>query len=132
MFTPRQHKSAVLYLLRWTARLLSAVFIGLILLFLFGVSFDMSKITWQDIVGLTLFPFGLVAGLILGWKEELKGGSLAVGSVAAFYLIYGYVLSGSFRLGWWFAVFSIPGLLFLTYGLITRHASAQQIRTLAV
>ncbi len=109
-----------MFLLRWTARTLSAVSIGTILLFIFGEdTLDLSGVAWEELGALLLFPLGLLAGLILGWQEEVKGGALAVGSIAAFYLIYGLVLSGSIRQGWWFLIFAIPGFLFLLYGVIS-------------
>ena len=120
MFAPRQHENTFLFLLRWAARTLSAVSIGTILLFIFGEgSLDFSTSSWKEIGAMLLFPLGLLVGLILGWQEEIKGGALAVGSIAAFYLVYGLALSGSIRQGWWFLIFAVPGFLFLLYGLLS-------------
>ncbi|MGB7210567.1 MAG: hypothetical protein WBD27_18070 [Pyrinomonadaceae bacterium] len=84
---------------------------------------DFSTSSWKEIGAMLLFPLGLLVGLILGWQEEIKGGALAVGSIAAFYLVYGLALSGSIRQGWWFLIFAIPGFLFLLYGLLSRFRS---------
>jgi hypothetical protein len=80
---------------------------------------DFSTSSWKEIGAMLLFPLGLLVGLILGWQEEIKGGALAVGSIAAFYLVYGLALSGSIRQGWWFLIFAIPGFLFLLYGFLS-------------
>lgn len=57
-------------------------------------------------------------GLVLAWQDELKGGGVAVFSVLAFYVVYGFAFSGSIRQGWWFLLLTIPGFLFLFYGLM--------------
>ena len=117
MFPPRQNESNFLFGLRWSARLLSAVSIGLILLFIFGEGLDVSIIAWEEMGVLMLFPLGFLIGLLLGWQEELKGGALAVGSIAAFYFVYRLILNGSILQGWWFAIVALPGFLFLLYGI---------------
>lgn len=115
-----------LFLLRWTARSLSAVSIGTILLFIFGEgSLDLSGVAWEEIGAMLLFPLGLLVGLILAWQEEIKGGALAVFSIAAFYLVYGLALNGSIRQGWWFLIFAIPGFLFLLYGVLSNSSRAK-------
>ena len=67
---------------------------------------------------LMLFPLGFLIGLMHGWQEELKGGALAVGSIAAFYFVYRLILNGSTLQGWWFAIVAFPGFLFLLYGIL--------------
>ena len=119
MFTPRQHENNLLFILRWTARILSAVSIAMLLLFMFGEGLDLSNVTWEEMGAILLFPLGLIAGLIMGWQEETKGGALAVCSVAAFYFVYGLVLNGSLRQGWWIMIFAIPGFLYLFYGALS-------------
>ena len=78
---------------------------------------DVSIIAWEEMGVLMLFPLGFLIGLILGWQEELKGGALAVGSIAAFYFVYGLILNGSILQGGWFAIVALPGFLFLLYGI---------------
>lgn len=117
MLTSRENESNFLFGLRWSARVLSAVSIGLILMFIFGEGMDVSIIAWEEMGVLMLFPLGFLIGLILGWQEELKGGALAVGSIAAFYFVYGLILNGSILQGGWFAIVALPGFLFLLYGI---------------
>lgn len=59
--------------------------------------------------------------MILAWQEELKGGVLAICSVAAFYLVYGMALTGFNTQEWWLALFAVPGILFFAYGLLSRR-----------
>jgi len=101
--------------IRWFARISAAAGVAILLLFLFGEPFRLPDITWMQFVALIFFPFGLIAGLILGWFRELAGGLVAVGSVACFYLLVA-VVHGDWP-GWWFLVFASPGILFIFSGL---------------
>lgn len=123
MFAPREHENTGRYVLRWAARVLGAFCVGVLLLFFFGEEFDTSKIGVIDLVGLLFFPLGLIVGLVLGWQEEFWGGLIAAASVAGLYLIWGPIAHGSIFLGWWFLVFTIPGVLFLIYGVMRRADS---------
>lgn len=116
MFALRSGETRGLYILRWLARALSVCSIAFILLFVFGENWDVSAVTWEDAGLLLLFPLGFLSGLILGWQEELKGGALAVGSIAALYLVF--ALRSSLPHGWWFLILTVPGVLFLLYGLL--------------
>jgi hypothetical protein len=121
MFAQRPHETPFLFLLRWAARITSAVSIALILLFAFGENWQFSDVRWEEWGVVLLFPLGLVSGLILGWQEEIKGGILAVGSVVLFYLVYGLALTGSIGKNWWFALFALPGILYLVHGMLSRR-----------
>lgn len=116
MFTPRQDETRGLYLLRWAARILSVVSIGAILLFIFSVGIDIAKLTWGEVGVLVLFPLAFLSGLILGWEEELKGGALTMASLGLLLLVLGGPVAAI-----WFPILAIPGLLYLTYGLLWRR-----------
>ncbi len=111
---------AALFTLRWTARVLALATLLLLALFYIGEGVNVSDIAPREYVGLIFFPIGLVVGYLIAWKNELLGGVVAVGSILAFYLIYGALLNGSIMQGSAFLVFGIPGLLFLVYGLLSR------------
>lgn len=120
MFSPRVDEPTYLFTLRWIARLLSLGSIGFILLFVFGEGFNPSEVRPVEWLGLLFFPFGLMLGLVLGWRREMSGGIIAVGSIALFYLVYGLAINRAIFQGWWFLVLSIPGWLFLLYAVL-RH-----------
>lgn len=109
-------------LIRWMARVLSIVSTALLLLFLLGSGeqFDLSKITAKEWLGLLFFPFGVIIGFAIAWWKEGFGGSLAILSLLAFYVVYGWLVRGSF-LGWWFLVFGFPGLLFLASYALSKY-----------
>ena len=118
MFEPRKYEDKNLFMLRWTARIFAAACLAILFLFIFGENSDWSKISADEMIGLFFFPVGLIIGLILAWRKELPGGAIAVGSVLAFYFVYGLLLNGSLQQGWWFILFAIPGALFLAYGIV--------------
>ena len=112
--------SVMLITLRWIARVWSIGSIGLILLFFIGEGFAPTRVTPKEWVGLIFFPIGVVAGMLVGWRKEVWGGSITTMSILAFYAVYGCLLNGSFPKGWAFIIFSMPGLLFLAYWLLSR------------
>ena len=61
-------------------------------------------------------PIGFLSGLILGWKDELKGGAMTMGSIGALYLVL--LIKGQTHPGWWFLILGMPALLFIIYGLL--------------
>ena len=129
MFEAKKGEDKNFYGLRWTARILSAICLIILLLFIFGESSDWSKVTGKQFVGLLFFPVGLVVGLIIAFWKEFLGGAIAVGSVAAFYVVYGLLLNASLMQGWWFIVFVIPGALFLAYGIVMTGGQPLKIKS---
>ncbi|HEY8227765.1 MAG TPA: hypothetical protein VIG25_21020 [Pyrinomonadaceae bacterium] len=97
----------------WTARTLSVVSTLMLLLFLFGEPFPVTKIRPVEWLGLALFPGGIVLGFGVAWWREGLGGMITIGSLLIFYLVFVLLPSGSFSKGGWFFVFAIPGFLFL-------------------
>lgn len=111
-------------LIRWAARVLSIVSTTMLLLFLFGEKFDVSKVTASEWLGLAFFPFGVIVGFAVAWWKEGLGGGITVASMLALYLIYGWLVTGRTNLGWWFLVFAFPGLLFLASYVLSAFSGA--------
>ena len=99
------------------------------MLFLFGEKFEVSRVTTKQWVGLLFFPLGITVGLVIAWWKEGLGGAINVGSLAAFYLIYGLLLHEKLGQGWPFAVFAVPGVLFLISGMLSRSRARQLLHT---
>ena len=104
----------------WSARALSIVSAGLLLLFVVGEGFDPSGITLRQWAGLLFFPFGVLAGMGVGWWREGVGGAITVGSLLAFY-VWHLLAGGWLPRGFGFVAFALPGFLFLLYGLLSRR-----------
>ncbi len=101
-------------ILRWTARILSLLSVAFVLLFLFGEGFmvDGAWPTTIEWIGLLFFPFGLIFGLLIAWRNEFFGALLAAGSVIAFYG-WNFMISGDWPRGPYFLLLALPALLFL-------------------
>jgi len=122
-----QKSTKLILVLRWMARLGSLVSLAFLLLFFFGEEMHLSQLTTADILGLLFFPVGVTVGMLLGWRRETLGGAVTVLSLLAFYKVM-YAASGRFPDGIWFALFALPGLLFLYCGL-SRRQTTRIIRT---
>lgn len=114
--------SSVLYL-RWAARLTSLSSLGMLSLFL--QDFNPAKVRPTEWIGLAFFPFGLMIGMILGWKWPGVGALVGIGSLAAFYLVYGLFFAARFPAGPYFALFAFPALLFALEAWFTKTAPSE-------
>ena len=120
MFTKRENEETALFILRWSGRVFGLTVLFLLALFYLTGGVGATEITIRQYIGLLFFPVGLAIGFVVGWRNELAGGMISVLSVAAFYLVYGLLLSGSIRQGSAFLIFAVPGVLFLSYGILIR------------
>ena len=104
--------SVALRSLRWSARVLSILAVGTVLLFAFVEGLDLSRFHARELVLFVFFPLGVCLGMAVAWRREGLGGCITVASLAAFYLVH-RLSSPSFPRGCAFAVLSMPGFLFL-------------------
>lgn len=102
--------------MRLSARVLSIASTLVLLLFLFGEPFNVSRITPKQWAGLALLPLGVVVGFAMAWKKEILGGAITLGCVVTFCLLF----VGKVGHAWPFFVFAFPGLLFIISGLLAR------------
>lgn len=112
----------VLMVLRWLARLLGVLSIIVLVLFLTGEGFAASRISFEQWIGFLFFPFGVVAGFIVGWKKEILGGFISLLSLFCFYVIYGLLISGRLPAGWGFAILTLPAAFYLAAGIYAEIA----------
>jgi hypothetical protein len=110
-------------IVRWLARLSSVLSIGLLILFL--KDFNPAVVRPREWIGLAFFPVGVILGLGIAWWKEALGGAIALLSVAAFYLIYGWLLRGNVGTVA-FLVFASPAFLFLIAWLLSRTRGAER------
>lgn len=103
----------------WTARAWAIASIGMILL----LSVGQMPSTPRDWMGFVLYPAGIVAGMVVAWWREGIGGSITVGSLAAFYILH-TATEGRLPRGWGWLVLAAPGFLFLWSWKRQRTASA--------
>ncbi|MBU8922568.1 MAG: hypothetical protein KOO63_12190 [Bacteroidales bacterium] len=105
-------------ILRWIARLWS---IGSIVFIIStfvrkGLSFSSwSGIEWIMFI---FFPVGVIGGLIHGWRKEALGGSVAVFSILAYYLVH-FINVGVVPPGAQYILAAFPGLIYMGLWLFT-------------
>ena len=121
MFQQRRKEDLWLKLLRSVARVLSVVSTVVLILFIIGEGFEPSRIAPKEWLGLALFPTGLIIGFSIAWFREGAGGAVTIASLFGFYLAMQPSNS------WPFAVFALPGFLFLIYRLFSRVIRKQAV-----
>lgn len=102
--------------IEFLARLGSIASITLLVLVFWGEALNPSQISRTEWVGLVFFPIGITIGMVVAWWKEGLGSAITVGSLVAFYVVYGYVFKNHIG-GWAFIVFASPGFLFLLHWL---------------
>lgn len=107
---------------RWIARILSAVSIGLLTMFLTepGGGWPAAN----ELLGLALFPGAVAVGLALAWKYEATGGILAIGGLVGFYLWH-QTVDGTWPGGPYFVLFALPAVLFLICRYLASYNSSE-------
>ena len=93
---------------RWTARVVSILFLAVFILMFLTQGFSLNELTPREWISLFFFPFGATLGMILAWWQEGLGGAITVVSVFLSILVHDPSSGG----GYMFACAS-PGLLFL-------------------
>lgn len=119
MNSPMTNQFIALCTLRWLARILSILAVGVVLLFAFGEGLHLSRFASRELVLFMFFPLGVCLGMALGWRWEGLGGGISVASLAGFYLA-DRLMSSSFPRGFAFLAMAAPGFLFLLCWLWTR------------
>jgi hypothetical protein len=99
------------------ARITSIASVALLIMLFLGEGLDPSAITRNEWMGLVFFPIGVVIGMVVAWWKEGLGAAITLGSLAAFYLVWGWLLRNHIG-GWAFVTFASPGFLFLLHWLL--------------
>lgn len=102
--------------LRWVARAASLASLGLLAMFALSGGDAPTASEW---LMLAFFPIGVAIGMLVAWRSEILGGSIAAASLGAFYAIVSLDASRP-PMGPWFVVFASPALVLLVCGLMAR------------
>jgi hypothetical protein len=122
MNSPMTNQPVSLRALRWSARVLSILVVGIVLLAAAGEGLNLSHFTGRELVLFLFFPFGVCLGMALAWRWEGLGGGVTLASLAAFYLV-DRLTSSSFPRGFALVALAAPGFLFLLCWLWTRSTT---------
>jgi hypothetical protein len=117
MFNNRIDMRLPLSVIEVLARITSVASIALLVMLFLGEGVNPSAITRNEWIGLFFFPIGVILGMVIAWWKEGLGAVIAVGSLAGFYLVWGYLLKNHIG-GWAFITFASPGFLFLLHWLV--------------
>jgi hypothetical protein len=122
MDAPTRRSTGLTNAIRWTARIIGTLFMG-VFLALFIPEW-VQKGTFpvaSDRIPMTVFFFLAFIGLIIAWKWEGTGGILALGSIILFTILglqTGDKPGGTLTVT---VICGIPALLFIFYWWQTRH-----------
>ena len=108
---------------RWVARIWSIPAICFIAVILGGEILSPTApppVSVRDVIGLSLFPFGVFLGILLAWRWEMLGGIISVVSFFGFYAVL-WLFDRRLPRGPFFALASVPGLLFFVSFLLGRR-----------
>lgn len=119
MYIDRTNFGFPLALIKFLARLGSVTSITLLLLLFQAEALHPSEVPVRQWFALIFFPIGVIIGLIIAWWKEGLGVSFTLGSLLAFYFVYGYLLRYHVA-GWAFVAFASPAFLFLLHWLLHR------------
>jgi len=103
------------------ARIASAISIALLLMLFQPEALHPSQVSPREWFALVFFPVGVIVGLAVAWWREGLGVSITLGSLLAFYFVYGYLMRYHIG-GWAFVIFASPAFLFFFYWVL-RQAS---------
>jgi hypothetical protein len=109
--------------LRWTARLLGAVLVVLVLMILIGEGFNPLKLRPVEAIQMTLFLTTCI-GLVIAWRWPLMGGAISTSGILLFFAVE-FSVTGGFPKGLFFHLMLLSGLLFLLSGFISRRRAAR-------
>ncbi len=99
---------------RWTARILALLLVGVFLVFMVGQGFNPLALKGAEIAQSAVLLVAL-AGMLLLWRWELPGGTMVVAGMAAFYAI-NFAAAGRFPGHFVFPLCFVPGVLAIICG----------------
>jgi len=118
MSTSRIDLGFPLAIIELLARITSIASITLLVMLFQAEAFHPTGVALKEWIGLFFFPMGVMVGMVVAWWKEGLGALIALGSLAVFYLVYGFLMSNHIG-GWAFVAFSSPALLFLAHSLLS-------------
>jgi hypothetical protein len=108
---------------RWTARVLSAVLVGIALLIFVGEGFNPLKLKGIEPIQMALF-WTACLGMVLAWRWPAAGGALSLGGMILFFAVETAV-TGRLPRGLFLYLMLLPGTLFLLSALLRRRRAAR-------
>jgi hypothetical protein len=112
--------------IRWTARVLTALLVGLVLVMFVGVTleggFNPLKLKGVEPMQM-LFFWTACIGMVVAWRWQVIGGALSLGGMMLFFAVE-FAVRGGPPGGFLLYLMLVPGILFLMSAFIRRRVSA--------
>jgi hypothetical protein len=109
--------------LRWTARLLAAALVSLVLVvFIGGCGFNPVQLRPVEALQMALF-LATCMGMVVAWRWPLVGGALSTAGILLFFAVE-FAVAGRFPRGPVFHLMLLPGILFLLSACVRRRMAA--------
>jgi hypothetical protein len=112
---------------RWTARTLSALLVGLVLVMFIGVTLDGGfhplKLKGVEPIQMVFFWTACI-GMVIAWRWQVLGGALSLGAMILFFAVE-FAVNGGLPRGLVLYLMLLPGVLFLVDGFIRQRVAAR-------
>jgi hypothetical protein len=109
--------------IRWTARVLTALLVGLVLVIFVGVTLDggFHPLRLKGVEPIQMIFFWTACiGMVLAWRWQAIGGAISLGGMILFFAVEFFVTRGLPR-GLVLYLMLLPGVLFLVDSFIRAH-----------
>jgi len=111
---------------RWTARLLTALFVGLVLVMFGGATLEGGstplKLKGVEPIQMVFFWIACI-GMVIAWRWQVVGGMLSLAGMILFFAVE-FAVNGRLPRGLLLYLMLLPGILFMVDGFIRRSMSA--------
>ncbi len=112
---------------RWTARVLSALLVGLVLVFFISLSIDAGfrppRLTGVEIVQMIFFWTACI-GMVVASRWQVIGGAFSLGGMILFFAVE-FAVNGRLPGGFVLYLMLLPGTLFLLSSFLSRRTGAR-------
>jgi hypothetical protein len=113
--------------LRWTAKLLAAALVGLVLVIFVGVTvdggFNPLKLRGVEPIQMVFFWTACI-GMVVAWRRQMIGGAVSLGGMILFFVVE-FAVRGGMPRGLLLYLMLLPGILFLLSGFINKRVSGK-------
>jgi hypothetical protein len=112
---------------RWVARVLSALLLGLVVAMFVGVTLDggFHPLKLQGVEPIQMIFFWTACiGMLVAWRWEVIGGALSLVAMLLFFAVE-FAVNGRAPGGLILYLIVLPGILFLLSGVIRKHPATR-------
>jgi hypothetical protein len=109
--------------IRWAARLLATLLVGLVVVIYVGQGgFNPLKLKAVELTQM-IFLWTACIGMVVAWRWQVLGGALSLGGMILFFTVE-VAMNGRLPRGLFLYLLLVPGILFLLSGLFRRSRAS--------